>query len=409
MRWKYFIFSLLFFAQLSFAQGEGALPSSTIQESPLLLGAGSIGAAIPTNDALGFYYNPAMLGYSSQQNHISFLFMPQKTNWLPDAIPSITFNVWGLNVGYNFYNENKKLPLSLGFGFVKNTFDYGQSLFDSKDILNTYSLGASYKYYVLFNLGFSVKKYSSTLGSYTDEGFKPYKADGTAYDFGAMVIAPISQLFFNDVKFQANNTISFKPDFNFTLGYAVDDIGKKISYIDASQADPLTRTARLGYTFDFGINMNIGETKLSALNYSFTAEASNVLLKFNSQTGSTNYQGLMGDIKFGTNLIRLKGDQQVTVRRGHIFKLFETIVLVSGRFDGEGYDNSLGNSESNGFGFSTQGVFKFLSNEVSSPALKFITKHLMLEYYNINDFSNPGSSFKTNLKSITCSFVDIPL
>jgi long-subunit fatty acid transport protein len=45
-----------------------------LQQSPLLIGAGQIGAAIPMKDASGFYYNPAQLGYFSHENNISVFF-----------------------------------------------------------------------------------------------------------------------------------------------------------------------------------------------------------------------------------------------------------------------------------------------------------------------------------------------
>ncbi len=64
----------------NFAQGEGAMPVMTLQTSLPLLGAGWIGTAKPNNDPIGFYLNPAILGYSSQNNHASLFFMPTKVN-----------------------------------------------------------------------------------------------------------------------------------------------------------------------------------------------------------------------------------------------------------------------------------------------------------------------------------------
>lgn len=73
----FFLFNLL-----TFAQGEAALPGQTLQRSLPLIGAGQIGAAKPNNDPIGYYLNPAILGYSSQNNHASIYFMPSKADWI---------------------------------------------------------------------------------------------------------------------------------------------------------------------------------------------------------------------------------------------------------------------------------------------------------------------------------------
>ena len=76
--------------------------------------------------------------------------------------------------------------------------------------------------------------------------------------------------------------------------------------------------------------------------YSFTVEASDILVKnrvvnpSSSYAGpmNTEYQGPFGDIEFVKHLVELKGDDNVIVHRGHIFRLFETLTFTSGRFAG---------------------------------------------------------------------------
>ncbi len=71
---------VLYSTSIIFSQ-TGALPSANLQQSPLLIGSGNIGVGIPNDDVLGFYVNPAILGYSARNNHASISIMPTKTNW----------------------------------------------------------------------------------------------------------------------------------------------------------------------------------------------------------------------------------------------------------------------------------------------------------------------------------------
>ncbi len=100
----------------------------------MLIGAGSIGAAIPNDDVLGFYFNPAILGYSARNNHASISIMPTKTDWFTQDYYYIhpayssyydlillnnsedpSFNNFGFNFGYNLNTTKLKLPITVGF------------------------------------------------------------------------------------------------------------------------------------------------------------------------------------------------------------------------------------------------------------------------------------------------------
>jgi hypothetical protein len=382
--------------KILFAQGEAAVPFLELQQSPLLHGAGQIGVSIPMSDPLGFYFNPAQLGYFSRENSFSILALPQKIKWLGDAFPGLTLQTFGITAGYNFRNREHGVPLSIGVGYIHNSTSYGKFIgtygsFESYDNFDCFSMGASYEYYLLFNLGFSIKPFSSHLAPGAE-------VNSTAFDFGALIIAPISKLLFNNAKMKLDPNSYVKPRFDFSLGYSVLNIGKKISYIDAAQADPIPRTARFGYTFKFGLDLFTNKYKINTLDYSFTAEAEDILIKRSIDTNSflatQEYQNFWGDINLGKHLIELRGDQNVVVHRGHIFKLFETVIITSGRFNGHGYDNR----KANGFGISTEGIFKLLSTSINNSAVDFISDHFVLEYYDTNTFVD--SDFETNFKGI---------
>ena len=64
----------------NYSQGEGTLTSATFQQSAYLIGTGQLGVALPTDEIMGYYFNPAILGYTAKENHASFAFMPGKTD-----------------------------------------------------------------------------------------------------------------------------------------------------------------------------------------------------------------------------------------------------------------------------------------------------------------------------------------
>ncbi len=100
---KYYliVIFLLLLNKSFFCQGEAAVPFLELQQSLLLQGAGQIGVSIPMSEPLGFYFNPAQLGYFSRVNNFSLLTLPQKTSWLGDA-SNLSFQTFGITAGYNF-------------------------------------------------------------------------------------------------------------------------------------------------------------------------------------------------------------------------------------------------------------------------------------------------------------------
>ncbi len=405
MKKYYLALIFLLFIKTLFGQGEAAVPFLELQQSPLLFGAGQIGVSVPMSDPLGFYYNPSQLGYFSRENSFSFLALSQKTKWLGNAFPGInlTFQTFGMTAGYNFHKDVNDIPLSIGLGYIHNRLSYGEFIgnngsFESYDVFDCYSLGAAYNYLLLFNLGFSIKSYNSYLSDLpVGMSNKNAEASGTAFDFGALITAPFSQLLFNDVKYSLDKESYVKPKFDLSLGYSILNLGKKIKYVDDAQADPIPRTARLGYTFDFGIDLFTDQIKLNAFNYSFSAEAEDILIKSDSK-GFEGYQSMLGDINFGKHLIELKGDKDVVVHRGHIFRLFETVIITSGRYNGHGFNNY----KSNGFGFSSEGIFKLLSRSIENNVIGFVANHFVLEYYHTNNFVD--SALETNFQGVALYF-----
>ena len=392
MKVKFVLFLLILIGIKSFSQPSAALPFMTLQQSPFLFGAGQTGVAIPMKDPIGFYFNPALLGRFSENSRFSFLFMPQETKWASQN--DIKFNTYGFSGGYNLSGMLKGFPLYVGIGYLHNNIDFNSLGPQSSENFDAFSLGIGTKVLVNFSLGISIKKFESTLVSIgPDKDLKPTTADGTAYDFGALVTAPVSELLFDNVLFELNNEVQFKPDVNFSLGYSLSNVGDKIAYDDELQPDPISRTARLGYSANFGVDFVFKQNAIKAFDYLFTAEAQDLLVK--ETLLDTEYQGMFGQISLGKHLIGLNGDENVIVHKGHIINLFETLSLAYGSFVGSG--NTL-EAKTDGIVVSTKGLGKLLIPHITNSYLSYLLENLSFEYYNTNAFVD--SRFETNFKGV---------
>ena len=378
----------------SYSQGQSVISEMAFQQSPFLQGAGATGTAVITYEPTGFYYNPAILGFNAKTNHMSILFFPKKIkNWWDGWYTDISINTLGLNIGYNF---GKIIPISVGIGFIHNYYNYDFFLPD-RDYINTFSIGASLNYPVSFGLGFSIKNYNSTLGNFT--------ASGIAYDIGAILDVPIDELLLKNVNYDLNKTFFLTPKVDFVLGYSLSNVGNEVSYVDPAQADPLPRTARLGYSFNLGINLNMNNKCISAFSYTFVAEASDQLPERDSNS-NTSYKGLLGDINVGENLIQLKYSNNTMIHKAHIFNALETVKIAFGNFHSN-RGPFISNSETSATSFSTKGIFKLINNNANNSLLKFITKHIGIEYTMSKVFKD--TSMETKYSAISIFFNNFEL
>jgi hypothetical protein len=121
------LFSFLLTTNKTFSQGEAAVPFLLLQPSPSLSAMGQTGTALPTEDPFGFLWNPAQLGYTSQNNNFSFIFYPSKLDWLPKFNLDLEVKSLAFNVGYNF-KDIINFPLSVGFGYSYFELNFGEFL-----------------------------------------------------------------------------------------------------------------------------------------------------------------------------------------------------------------------------------------------------------------------------------------
>ena len=249
-----------------FSQGEAALPFLVFPVSPAQNAMGATGTSLPIEDTYGFLFNPAQLGYTSQSNNLSFIFYPDKINFI-NPFGKVTLNGISLNLGYNF-KSLLNFPLSVGIGFANPEINFGEFVitgpgspdpigtFESKDYYYAYSIGAGIDYYIQFYAGITYKSITSIL---SDQPIGEEQGSGTAevsaIDYGFLLNVPIIRLIDDNLNFEIIQNVPTKPYLNLSFGYAISNIGDEVVYFDPAQADPLPRTARLGYGVSTGINM----------------------------------------------------------------------------------------------------------------------------------------------------------
>ena len=177
---------------------------------------GGMGGSFVTisEDALATYYNPAGLA-GQQGRQLTFM----HTNWLPALVSDLYYEFfaysqyvegWG-NIGMNliYFNQGEQIRTN-EFGVEEGTFtsyDAAFSVAYGADVSRNMALGISMK---------GIYSHLSPLGAGKEKGKGIGKTFGV--DLGVLYRPPVQGL---------------------KLGAALRNMGPRISYIDARQADPL--------------------------------------------------------------------------------------------------------------------------------------------------------------------------
>ena len=244
-------------------------------------------------------------------------------------------------------------------------------------------MGAGVDYGVQFYGGITYKNITSILapaniGIGTEQGYG--EAVVGAFDFGLLLNAPVIRLIDDNANLNLFDNVSSIPFFNVSIGYAQLNVGDEVYYIDQAQADPMPRTARLGYGLSTGIDFKIQEMTLRAVELGFTVDAEDLLVIRNKDTSGTSgfdYQSFLGDINIDKNIIQMKGDENVLSRSGFKLDLVETLTITWGKYSGRSYDNL----KTNGIAIRAKGLLKLLDKFTSDPTVKYIAKHFDIRYY----------------------------
>ena len=200
------IMPLILLFGLVWGQSEAGATFLLIEPGASATGMGTAQVAYAQSSNMS-YYNPAGLSLL-QNNDVSF----SRVRWLPGLADDFYHNFFSFK-----YSISKKSGIGGHITYLdlgeNNTFMYASALSYSRNISNNSSFGINSKYV------------HQTRGDYAD------KLESTVYSF--------------DIGYLHQEWLS--PNLN--LGMSISNMGPKISFIDADQADPQPTSLALGLNY----------------------------------------------------------------------------------------------------------------------------------------------------------------
>jgi len=226
---------ILAFPSIAAAQGEAAVPFLEIAPNSRAAGIGESGTG-SVDDVSAIYWNPGALAFMDG-HEISLT----HANWLPQ------FNLPDLF--YEYLNYRQRVDAIGGtIGASVTYLNLGE--FERTD-QNANSLGTFKSYEYAVTLGYSTKAFND-LGigmnlRFIHSALSPF---GTAGEVGNGIASTVSVDF----------AMMWRPDTldipfigdigkQLSIGINLSNLGPKVTYVDAAQADPLPTMLRLGFGY----------------------------------------------------------------------------------------------------------------------------------------------------------------
>ncbi len=230
--------SMLFgvFANVSYAQGEAAVPFLLLAPDSRAGGIGESGSGLADNSA-AIFWNPAGIAFLSG-TEVSIT----HSNWLPQFNLDLFYDY----LTYRQYIEDISGSITASITYM-NFGEFVRTAEDSPDPIGTFrsfdaalTLGYATKLSNDWGLGFNFRIIHSRL---SDQSVGEEQGSGVAtsvsFDIASMwrpekFVLPL-----------IDEDIGGK----FSLGFNLSNLGPKIYYIDKAQADPIPTNFRLGFAY----------------------------------------------------------------------------------------------------------------------------------------------------------------
>jgi hypothetical protein len=228
------ITTIISISTIGFSQSEAGSIFLLIAPSARAGGMGEANVGL-ADDAYASYWNPAGLGFL-EGTELALMHV----NWLPNLAD---------DMAYDFFAMRRSIPnvgtvgghlIYLNLGEQTRTDEVGTEL----GKFNSYMFALSLSYSTIINqrsaFGINAKVFHQHL---TDQGAGSEEGKGSSTDFGF------------DLGYMKKEFILPR----LTLGLTITNIGPKVSFIDAAQADPQPTN------FTFGLNYNLVNTEHNKL------------------------------------------------------------------------------------------------------------------------------------------------
>ena len=376
--------------------------------SPEAEGMGAISSTLVTENALSTSYNPGYLGVYSQTH---FFNAATYTSTIPVSRPGYTtepsYNASAANVGFNLDRlQDASLPLSIGLGFSTNSVKGGVFSIPNMSPLppdefveiersNMYSIGIAVNYFVQLGIGVTYKDIRSRVTniSSTYPNGRDFESNGTAFDFGVFLKAPLLGLLSPPMEEGGLAMASTKPFLDITTSYNLQNVGPGMIQTDATVPDPFPRNATMGLGVKLGMTSHSRIQDWELVSLTAAREANDLLVSWHNQdtTWSADgqyytidpsypvYDGIGGSIQVANNLLLGKNNGKVEIRSGLQLNLGEILFLRLGSIE-----HGVETMSTSGFGIHLAGVWQLLGRAdpdlLDGGILGFLGYHFDLQF-----------------------------
>jgi len=330
------------------AQGEAAVPFLLFSPSPEANGMGGTAIALRRFDPTSSVFSPAQTGLSALTTNVRLGFYPVTTTTLPSFnLTDMEYSAWAASAGV-LLNDFVDLPVRIGVGLAYHrvNFDLGTfqvtsssgpeviGQFESYENASGFVVGVGIEYLLRFGFGYtfrSVESHLTPIG--TEQEMVAGTASENANDYSFLLEAPLVLIIEEITGGDAALWGGPHPFLDLSAGVGWNNIGDKIIYVDPAQADPFPRTARAGIAVQGGFRLEQapGWELLSA---AWSREAEDILV-VRYQDGTWAYQSGLGDIQFGTNVVRGTPTENVGLRSGWQIHAAEVFTYRQGSIEGQ--------------------------------------------------------------------------
>ncbi|MBD3289128.1 hypothetical protein GF337_10015 [candidate division KSB1 bacterium] len=288
------------------------------------------------DDPMATLFNPANVGLMAQDYYFASSFNSPKIEWLPSFAGDLYYHCNSFTAGINL-KDIIGIPVSYGIGYNFRQLDMGKQVitnefgpeplgyFDSWDESRELSMSFAMDYFVRASIGFTHKNIKSKLALEA-------LVETNAYDLGFILKIPVIVLAERFELFKAENRFSLKPYFVPGFYYSVTNIGDKVAYIEASQADPIPRNASVGMNIDTGLRYEFRNYLIELFSFQWAREADDLLIKTYSDKPSEYVTGLK-DISFWDNILLGKANDKAITKKGWQYNFANIFSLRKGGYE----------------------------------------------------------------------------
>jgi hypothetical protein len=365
---------------------------------------GETSVAVLTSDPLAPLSNPAHLGMQSLGT--SFSIGGNYSELVPEQQSDISYGTIAINKCFTLKKKSASdVGLGIGVGYSRVMLSIGEFLpypsffdiFEFKGSSDQVAIGLGADFGVKVSAGITCKHINSRLGLYDTPLGRAKSDQGNAYDYGILFDVPVVDIVSQIVRQPIMFTPNLTPVVDLTFGFAKNNMGGgSIIYLDAGEADPLPRYARVGIGVNLGIVYTSGDKVYRPVSFKWSVEANDLLVRYvlpvyesyyDSQSGYWNQKIVadgrwedkrgIGEIDFMSNVFFGKSNPNILKKKGWELTFFEIASIRGGRVEG---CSTLGypSFDTWGYGVDVAPIFRWL--ELQNPKRK------------VNADSNPDHS-----------------